>query len=279
MTFVRVKTWGTNDEFTAADINAEFDNIGTGSHDRTAGRWGSNDDIPLTLGSSQDAQIEFNTDQTNDTLMIGVDGTSNHLVICQKADLGTDLAHANDSNPAIIIHAADAATATKWLKLLHDGTDMNLNVGVGGYKFQVAGVQKGYLDATTLSCGYSANQACVNIKSVTTELTGMSGATATASNLIPAASLVLGVTSRVTTLIEGCTSIDIGDGSTADLWANNSGITAGTTSTMDTATATTTNFYLATNDVVVTAVGGAASFSAGAIRLVVHYMSFTAPTS
>jgi hypothetical protein len=276
----RIKTWITGDTLTAADLNAEFDNVYAGTLDRSAGRLGMNDDIPLSLGSSQDAYIEFNADQTNDTLMIGVDGTSNHLVLCQKADMGTDMAHAVDTDPALIIHSNDAATGTDWIKVTHDATDGVIDLGANDLVLQVAGTEKVRLTATSIKGGGTANNAFTTLQSATVEVTGMSGATATASNLIPAGATVFGVTSYVTTEITGCTSIDIGDGSDVDLWADGStGLTAGSTTDGTDFTGTIPTHFAATNNVVITAVGGAASFSAGAIRLVVHYFSYTPPTS
>jgi hypothetical protein len=238
-----------------------------------------NDDIPINLGSSQDSQIEFNADQTNDTLMIGVDGTSNHLVLCQKADMGTDMAHAVDTDPALIVHSNDAATTTDWVKLTHDATDGVIDLGANDLVVQVAGTEKARITATSLKTAGTANAAFATIQSATTEETGMSGATVTATGLIPSGSLVLGVTSRVTTEITGCTSIDIGDGSTANLWANDSALTVGTTTDGTDFSGAAPLVYAAATGVVITAVGGGASFTAGAIRLVVHYVSFTPATS
>lgn len=107
------------------------------------------------------------------------------------------------------------------------------------------------------------------------ELTGLTGATTTAVGVIPARVLVLGVTTLVTTVIGGATSYDVGDGDDIDRW--------GATITIDSNPGDFTDNTLAWNnsalasDVVLTANGG--SFSSGAVRVVVTYMSLTAPTS
>jgi hypothetical protein len=119
----------------------------------------------------------------------------------------------------------------------------------------------------------------IRFRFATTELTAMAGATVTASNLIPDGSFVIGVVSRVTTLIAGCTSIDIGIGSDTDMFANNSAILAGSTTTLAGHTANIGINAGGAEDVIVTAVGGAANFSAGAIRLTVCYIDLVAPTS
>jgi hypothetical protein len=122
------------------------------------------------------------------------------------------------------------------------------------------------------------NGAISNVQSVSTELTGLSGATATASSLIPAGSLVLGVTARVTTTITGATTFDIGDGSDVYRWGAAIALPATTTSD-PTGFTDNTLFWsgASAGDVVLTANGS--SFTAGAVRVVVHYMSLTAPTS
>ena len=126
--------------------------------------------------------------------------------------------------------------------------------------------------------GLGANGAAWNVQTATTELTGLSGATATASSLIPAGSMVIGVSTRVTTAITGATSFDIGDGSDVDRWGASIAIGLGTTSDpTDFADNTIQWQTSAAGDVVLTANGG--SFSAGDVRIVVTYLSLTAPTS
>lgn len=114
-------------------------------------------------------------------------------------------------------------------------------------------------------------------KAATTLLTGMSGATVTATNLIPAGSLVLGVTCRVTTLITGASSFDVGDGTTVDNWGNNIALTSGTTTSIADFTAASPDFYTASTSVVLTAV--TSNFTAGAVRVTVHYITLTPPAS
>ena len=114
-------------------------------------------------------------------------------------------------------------------------------------------------------------------KIATTELTGMSGASVTATDLIPAGSVVLGVTLRVTTTITGSTSFTVGDGSDVDAWGTGITQIAGDNTTGADFTIVTVPIYAAVTSVVLTSTGG--SFTAGAVRLTVHYMDFTAATS
>lgn len=86
---------------------------------------------------------------------------------------------------------------------------------------------------------------------------------------------VLGVTIYVKTLITGCTSFKIGDGSDDDKWGASIALTAGTTTTGANFTASP-SLYTSDTNIVLTAVGGGASFSAGVVRATVHYIDFTA---
>lgn len=115
------------------------------------------------------------------------------------------------------------------------------------------------------------------IKSATTELIGLSGASVAASSLIPAGAVVLGVTARVTTAITGATAFDIGDGVDPNRWGSAIAIALDTTSDNTDWTAQDITNFAAANDIVLTAI--TSDFTAGAVRLTVHYMSPTAPTS
>jgi hypothetical protein len=104
-------------------------------------------------------------------------------------------------------------------------------------------------------------------------LSAFTGATRTATALIPANCIVIGVSCRVTTAITGATSFDIGDGTTANLFADDVAVALGTTSNL----VITPRVYSAATNVVCTANGS--NFTAGAVRLTVHYMRIVAPTS
>jgi hypothetical protein len=126
----------------------------------------------------------------------------------------------------------------------------------------------------------TSNGAIANIQSASTTLSALSGATATATNLIPAGSIVIGVTIRVTTTItsgDGATAFDIGDGTDDDRWGTGIALASGTATTGADFTITSVPIYSAATSVVLTATGG--TFSAGAVRVTLHYLSLTAATS
>ncbi len=121
------------------------------------------------------------------------------------------------------------------------------------------------------------NTAKTTIKQVSTELTGLTGASVTASNLIPAGSFIIGITARVTTTITGATTFDIGDGVDVDRWGAAIILPVGTTVDITDYTVAGFGQFATANDIVLTA--NVANFTAGAIRLTVHYIDLTAATS
>ena len=58
------------------------------------------DDVPLALGNGPDAQIEFDTGQTNDMLVVAADTTSKTILLIDKADAATDFAAPYDGEIA-----------------------------------------------------------------------------------------------------------------------------------------------------------------------------------
>ena len=124
---------------------------------------------------------------------------------------------------------------------------------------------------STFSVG--ANGQATQLGQSTTLLTGLTGATVTATNLIPANCILLGVTARVTTAVTGATTFDIGDGTTANRFGDDIAIALGTTANNCIAPALIT----AATNVVLTANGS--NFTGGAVRLTAHFMTLVAPTS
>jgi hypothetical protein len=115
----------------------------------------------------------------------------------------------------------------------------------------------------------------VTIATARATLSNVSGASVTATALIPAGAVVMGVTSKVTTALgtaNGTTGYKIGTGADDDRWGAITGTAAGTTSDNRNWTAGTIECFPAATDVIVTAVGG--NFDAtGVIYLSVQYMT------
>lgn len=125
----------------------------------------------------------------------------------------------------------------------------------------------------------SANGASMGVKKVDIASTTLSGGTTNlGTTQIPDGAFVLGVLIRVVTLVTGCSSISVGDGSDADKWGASIGLTVGSKNDSSNFTASPSLYTSATN-VVLTAVGGGASFSAGAVRGAIFYIDFSSLTS
>jgi hypothetical protein len=97
------------------------------------------------------------------------------------------------------------------------------------------------------------------IKHAVTTLASVSGASVTATSLIPAKANVLGVNTIVSVALgtgSGTTGYTVGDGSDVDRWGAITGTVAGTDTDQTNATADPTGWFNAANNVVITATGG-----------------------
>ncbi len=121
--------------------------------------------------------------------------------------------------------------------------------------------------------------AILNLESSQAVGTLSSGATITLSNLIPAASLLQAVSARVTTAITGPTSWLLGVSGDTNQWGDTLALTKDTTVDYSDYTGTKPpEFFAAATSVLITR-GSASDFTAGAVRVVVHYFTVTAPTA
>lgn len=168
------------------------------------------------------------------------------------------------------------------------GTDTNSGLdfkpkGNGNVQFKDSA---GEVQATIGGAGFrlygNLKGASANFKATTpTTLSAVSGASVTASSLIPAGALVLGVATKITTALgvtNGTTGYNIGDGTDFDRWGAITGTADTTTSDHSDYTSTTVQIFTAANDVVLTAVGGDFN-GTGAIEIIVFYLDLTALTS
>lgn len=126
-----------------------------------------------------------------------------------------------------------------------------------------------------------ANGSSLTLNKATVSINGAAAATISATNLIPAGSLLVGVTIRVTSTFSNTslTSFTAGDGTTADLFGTGVALTSGTTTTYaNHKTTFTPKIYQSATSIVLTGTG--ASFAAnGTAEIVIFYYSLTAPTS
>jgi hypothetical protein len=125
-----------------------------------------------------------------------------------------------------------------------------------------------YRDNVRVRGGLTDGQA-LDIKAASQLLSGLSGASVTATGIIPAGSIPVGIGTKVETAITGATGYDVGDGSDVDRWGANIAVALDTISDNQDWTAQGITNFNSAGDVVLTAVGG--SFTAGAVRVTVHY--------
>lgn len=121
------------------------------------------------------------------------------------------------------------------------------------------------------------NSQALNVQSLTELHTLAAAGTSDTTIEAPAGALVLGVSWRVTTLITGCTTFDVGTAAAATKYGTLQALAAGTTG--GSAGTTNPDVFAAATKVRFTAVGGGAAFTAGVIRVTVYYLDLTAPTS
>lgn len=160
------------------------------------------------------------------------------------------------SLPFVIALLLLSATVEAQVKTLCDGST---NCAVGA-DFAVG-------DDVTVAGDFtlqSPRGAISNLKFVESQVT-LSGATTAATGLIPAGSTVYGCVAKVTTAVTGATTWDLGDGTDADKWCNDVGLTAGTACSPANATVGAPAWYAAATNPTFTANGS--NFTGGVVRL------------
>jgi len=127
-----------------------------------------------------------------------------------------------------------------------------------------------------------SNSQTLNIKSVSTVLSSLDGASDTTTGIfIPAGAVVVAVSTRVTSSIEGADSYSIAPltGFGNEDWGSEISGALGTTSDNTDWTNSTIQNFAAGDEVRLTAIGGDPGFDDGAVRITVHYLDCTAAAS
>ena len=152
----RIKTW-SSEILTSSDLNTEFNNIFIGDISRSAGYWGTNDDIPIFVGTSQDTRIEWDTTQSTDSTLIGL-GAGLILSVMELADMSTDWGIASQSNPTLYVHSADASATTDFISITHDQTNAVISNGIGSINLVVEGATADGYETTVTFTDPTADQ-------------------------------------------------------------------------------------------------------------------------
>jgi hypothetical protein len=145
--------------------------------------------------------------------------------------------------------------------------------GAGGWNYSQSDLGSGTAGNVTVinPLGHLGHGTPYGQTRASESLTGMSGATVATTSLVPAGARLLSAVIEVDTTITGCTTINIGDGTDAVRFGTGIALTAGTTTTHVDFTDDPTGWSSGTQDITITAVGGAASFSAGAVTVTAAY--------
>lgn len=266
-------------------------------------------DIPSTLNATTFPSISFTNltklqDTANGTLQIAkADGTFGSLLlgaagattgILFTSQNGQINVRAGDNSAAAGV-AANAFIGPLFRATQTGSTAGLINNAAVTYSFgfadnthaniYTAGVSALSIDSsqnatfsTTVKWAGAATHSELAVLNSTTQITGtLSGATVTLAGAIPAGSIVVGVSTRVTTAITGATSFSIGDGTTAGAFGSAIAVASGTTTTNANWTISNAPVYAAGANIVLTANGGV--FLSGVVRVTVSYIACTAPTS
>jgi hypothetical protein len=153
-------------------------------------------------------------------------------------------------------------------ELIVDLTNNRVIVGDGS---TVGGWPAARLSEAGGAAGLNGSTLKLNVAEIA--IAGLSGASVTATSAIPAGALVVACALRVTTAITGAASFSVGYTGSTSAFGSGLSIAAGSTNE---GMIGPNPFYSATN-VILTAAGG--SFTGGAVRLSVMYLSMTPPTS
>jgi hypothetical protein len=226
----------------------------------------------------------------------GVDGTrtftinSNETMLFGSVNGGNRISIGNTLVSDVKLRVCNAAVEPALTLLSVDQTTSSPTVDVFRIRDQST-VRYGYFYNTTESRGriFDPNGGQQTRGTLTENVTLDIGNTWTDTTIqIPANSLVLGVTVRVTTGITGIdsTSLQIGDSTTAARFGSIAAFTAGTTGVglnhLQGGISTDAAGPIVTSATAVrlTLAGGTDNTpSAGAVRVTIHYISLTAPTS
>lgn len=178
----------------------------------------------------------------------------------------------------VLTFAASGAMAITGVLSIANGTEETPSVAFaddldsGLYRSGANGVG---ISATDFVVGEPAGGK-TNMHVATVVLSALTGATKAADDLIPAGVFVLGVTTKVDTLITGASSYNIGDGSDADRWGASISKTKDTESDFTDLVGLGPQIEASSLSVVLTA--QTSNFTAGAVSITAHWIDLSAGT-
>lgn len=248
----------------------------------------------FTVGSADVIAYRLYKQHTDGTLIIATDNHTGPLFVPQTAEkagyrvggmlVGTGCfiltASGSISAGANVAPAANGKVRAAVTGDVVIGKAFNTTVSDGELVSVYTNAKTG-VASNTISGAYGQAMA-VSIAEEEVTLSTSGSTTDSTANLLPANSLILQVTAYVTTTITTATDWKLGDGSTADRFTDaNATLVAGTTGYgvnhwNPAKAAGYTPYQASASKVRITTTG---TPGAGKIRVTVHYIQFTAPTS
>lgn len=189
---------------------------------------------------------------------------------------------ANGASGSVLIVGAfetDTSSYTRNQRLYLSNTAGDLSTSPGDVAVVVGVVTSAATEGAIRIGGLPSAVGLPQIKVAETTLSDVSSS-ATATSLIPAGAVLLGVTARVTTAVttSGSTNtFSIGTAGDADAFGANIAGTSGTTTSFSDATVNPTTLWSASATNVVLDAAGAETFTAGAVKLKAFYFTSVAP--
>lgn len=108
------------------------------------------DNVPAIFGTSSDSRLLFSTDQTNDSLLLATDDSSQNFIITKSAWRGRDHDLSDSSTPSLFIFGEDPdVDNTTYISITHNGTNAIFDVGTGEFNFSGNQISCGNFIATT----------------------------------------------------------------------------------------------------------------------------------
>lgn len=211
-------------------------------------------------------------------------GSAAAVAFGHTGNLGTGMFFPSASNVQLAANGTGVFNATATALSIPSGSSYNFTSGALGAAID-ATIVRDAADTVALRRGNNnqtmrfggANAAYSQISTLNESHTLAAAGTSDTTIQFPANSIALGVTVRVTTLITGCTTFDVGVAGATTRYGTGIDVAA-TTTNVSTGT-TTPDIYNSATSVRFTAIGGGAAFTAGVIRVTLHYISLSAPTS
>lgn len=87
----------------------------------------------IWFGGTAEAELAWNGTGSVPTMVFALANSSRSIVFCERADENVDFGHAQQANPTVFVHSADATDLTQWLSVAHNTVDGELLLGKGGW--------------------------------------------------------------------------------------------------------------------------------------------------